>query len=77
VTLLAFAADRRAAGRTPLSTSHARGARSSKPVHAAAAVDRWDRQTGGRTMDRYKDPALHTTPAVSSVAAVLILPPGE
>jgi len=30
------------------------------PPHAAAAVDRWDRQTDGRTPDLYVDPALHT-----------------
>ena len=30
------------------------------PPHATAAVDRWDRQTDGRTTDRCIDPAPHT-----------------
>ena len=33
---------------------------SSKQLHAAAAVDRRDRQTNGRTSDRYIDPAPRT-----------------
>jgi len=33
--------------------------------HAAAAVDRRDRQTDGQTPDRYIDPAPHTMLAVS------------
>jgi len=32
---------------------------------AAAAVDWWDRQTDGRTPDRFLEPALHTTRTVS------------
>jgi len=59
VTLLAFAADRRVAMRRAAaaalqlgarrcqSISPTRGAPSSKPPHAAAAVDRWDRRTDG------------------------------
>jgi len=34
--------------------------------HAAAAVDRRDRQTDGRTPDRYIDFALHTARAVAT-----------
>jgi len=74
VTLLAFAAERRAAV-APLLLSarrllQARGARAAvdrrrmpagRPAantpHAAAAVDRWDRQTDGRTLNRLIDPA--------------------
>ena len=62
MTLLAFAADRRAAVAPLL---QARGARAAvdryRPAantpHAAAAVDRWDRQTDGRTLNRLIDPA--------------------
>jgi len=34
------------------------------PPHAAAAVDRWDRQTDRRTLDRFTDPAPRTTRAL-------------
>jgi len=34
------------------------------PPHAAAAVDREDRQTDGRTFDRFVDAAPHTMRAV-------------
>ena len=51
------------------SISPALRALSSKPPHAAAAIDRWDRQTDRRTRDCYIDPALHTTPAASKTVA--------
>jgi len=37
--------------------------------HAAAAVNRRDRQTDGRTPDRYIDPAPHTTMQAASKTA--------
>jgi len=47
----------------------ARIAPAANPPHAAAAVDRWDRQTDGRrdrrTLDRYMDPAPHAIRAAS------------
>jgi len=57
MTLPAFAAEHRAAALLLLgasarhcrSTSPAYTTLSSNPPHAAAAVDRWDRQTDGRT----------------------------
>jgi len=57
MTLLAFAAEHRRllSGRS-----------AANPPQAAAAVDRWDRQTGGRTdARRFIDPAPHTIWAVS------------
>jgi len=33
---------------------------SSKPAATVATVDRWDRQTDGRTLDCYINPAPHT-----------------
>ena len=35
------------------------------PPHTVAAVDRQDRRTDGRTLDRFIDPALHTMRVVS------------
>ena len=35
-------------------------------LHAAAAVDQRDRQTDGRILDRYTDPAPHITLAASA-----------
>jgi len=72
VTLLAFAAERRAeapllfgvGARLCPSTCPARTALSSKPTHTAVAVDRWDRQTDRRTLDRYIDSVLYTMRAV-------------
>ena len=67
MTLPAFVAERRAAAtmlmgagaRRCRSLSPARTALSSKPPHAAAAaIDGIDRQTDGRTPDRFRDPAL-------------------
>ena len=43
---------------------------SSKQLHAAAAVDRRDRQTNGRTSDRYIDPAPRTMRTASIRAPV-------
>ena len=37
---------------------------SSKPAAAVATVDRWDRQTDGRTLDCYINPAPHTMQTV-------------
>jgi len=39
--------------------------------HVAAAVDRRDRQTDGRTLDRYVDPAPHTMQAASIITLLL------
>ena len=76
VTLLAFAADRRVAMRRAAaaalqlgarrcrSISPTRGEPSSKRPHAAAAVDRWDRQTDGRTPYRFIDHAPHVMRAM-------------
>ena len=36
-----------------------------KPPHTAAAVEWWDRQTDGRTLDRFIDTAPHTMRVVS------------
>jgi len=76
-TLPAFAAERRAvtplllsAGARYRSTSRARGRSAANPPHTAAAVDRWDRRTDGRTLDRFIDPAPHTTRAGSIIHAV-------
>ena len=63
MTLLAFAADRRAAVRRAVAPAAVDryllpvGHPAANPPHAAATVDRWDRRTDGRTSDRYVDPA--------------------
>jgi len=44
------------------------GRLATNPPGAVAAVDRWDRQTDGRTPDRHIDPAPHTMRAVSVMA---------
>jgi len=46
--------------RLPLIDIFCRGALSSNLPHAAAATDGWDRQTDGRTLDHFADPAPHT-----------------
>ena len=59
MTLLAFAAARRAAA-APLLLGAQRllpGRPAANPPHPAAADDRRDRQTDGQTPDRYLDPA--------------------
>jgi len=77
VTLLAFAAERRAVPRAaalllwgpPPAMSIdllPAGRPAANPPHAPAAVDRWDSQTDRRTdTHRYIDPVPHTTRAVS------------
>ena len=62
MTLLAFAAERRAAAAPAVQQSMdvcclPAGPTAANPPHAAAAVDRWDRQTDGRTPYRYTDSA--------------------
>jgi len=44
--------------------------RGMKPSHAAAVADQWDRQTDGRTLDRFIDPARHSKRAVSKTRQV-------
>jgi len=51
MTRPSFAAER---GRLQEISTDIAGAGANQP-HAAAAVDRWDRQTDGRTPDRYID----------------------
>jgi len=73
VTLLAFAAERRAA--SPLLLDVRRcllPARRSaaNPPHSAPAVTRWDRQTDGRMLVRFKDPAPHIMRARSKSASL-------
>jgi len=86
VTLPAFAAERRAAAGLLLRASaccttiaarlqlhidllHA-GRSAANPPHAAAAVDRWDRQIDRRTLDRYTDPAPHTMRTAASIIRI-------
>jgi len=86
VTLPAFAAERRAAAGLLLSAGaccttiaarlqlhidllHA-GCSAANPPHAAAAVDRWDRQIDRRTLDRYTDPAPHTMRTAASIIRI-------
>ena len=74
MTLLAFAADRRAAV-APLLLSVGRaaidryllpaGPKAANPPHAASAVDSWDRRTDGRTLCRYTDPAAYNASRVN------------
>jgi len=45
------------AGACYISISLSSGALSSEPAAAAAAVDRWDRQTDGRMLNRIMDSA--------------------
>jgi len=76
VTLLAFAADRRAAVAPLLQARGARtavdryrmpaGRSAANTPHAAAAVDRWDRQTDGRTLNRLIDPAAYYASSVNN-----------
>ena len=40
------------------------GRSAANPPHAAPAAERWDRQTVGRTLGRFTDPAPHTMPSV-------------
>jgi len=79
VTLLAFAADRRAAA-APLLLRAGRaaidryllpaGSTAANPPHAAAAVDNWDIQTERRTdIVPLRRPMPHTTRTVSTIAA--------
>jgi len=42
------------------------GPAAANPPHAAAAVDRWDRQTDGRTPYRYIDSAAYYASSVSN-----------
>ena len=72
MTLSAFADERRAAGlllcagvRRCRLIYPAGGRSAANPPHAAAAVKRRDRQTNGRTLDRYIDPAPPIMRAVS------------
>jgi len=57
MTLPAFAAERRRLWRYRLIACTRRRRSAANQPHAAAAVDRWNRQTDGRTFDRYVDPA--------------------
>jgi len=47
------------------------GRSAANPPHAVAAVDRWDRQTDGRTLGRFVDSAQHTMRAVSTSVLAL------
>ena len=53
------------AGACYISISLSSGALSSEPAAAAAAVDRWDRQTDGRMLNRIMGPAPCTMWAAS------------
>jgi len=71
MTLPAFAAERRCLLHGPRSALAAvdrymlpAGRSTTNPPAAVAAVDRWDRRTDGRTLNRYIDPAAHTVLAV-------------
>jgi len=70
MTLLAFAAERRAAvrraRRPPLSINIAYPP--GPQQHAASAVDRWDRQTDGLTPYPYIDPAAHFASSVTNIS---------
>ena len=49
------------------------GRPAANPLHAAVAVERWDRQTDGPTPDRYADPAPHTMPRGVKTHATLYI----
>jgi len=77
-----FAAARRAAApllldvrRPPPSTdvSLPAGRPAANPLHAAVAVERWDRRSDGPTPDRYGDPAPHTMPRGVKTHATLYI----
>ena len=75
-TILAFAADRRSAVRRAAAAPLLLGARRAaidryclpavNQPNAAAAVDRWDRRTDGRTPDLYIDPASYFANSVNN-----------
>jgi len=79
VTLLAFAAERRAAAPLLLRPAAAAINRyrlsvwptAANPQKRSAASESWDRRTDGRTHNRYADPAPHSMLAVSTTAPVL------
>jgi len=63
VTLLAFAPERHAVAAPLLPAKWP----ATNPLHTAAVVARWERQTDGRTQDHYTDPAMHTMRAASII----------
>jgi len=73
MTLPTFAAEHRAVALLLLSAgaccrrsiSLAQGRSAANLPHAAAAVDRWDRQMNGWMLDHFIDPAPHAVWAVS------------
>ena len=69
VTLPAFAAERRAAAPLLLGDRYVLPAKHSaaNPPHAAAAVERWDRQTDGRTPDCYRHCSAYYAGSVNKV----------
>jgi len=74
VALLAFVFERRAAvlPRRPAAAAVDQyrlpaGPTAANPLHAAAAVEKWDRQTDGRTPTRYTDPTAYYASSVKNV----------
>ena len=61
MTLLAFAAERRCCRAPGVVDRYVlpAGPTAANPLHAAAAVDRWDSETDGRTPYRYIDSAAY------------------
>jgi len=74
VTLLAFAADYRAAAPSPAVAVDrcrlAAGHTTASPTHTAAVVDRRDRQTDERTPYRYIQPVAYYASSVSKINVI-------
>ena len=65
MTRPAFAAERRHVLSIDISCLAAGHSAANPPHAAAAAVDRWDRQTDRRTLDRFIESAAYTVQEVS------------